>query len=91
MSTLWQTWSYCGLYYHRFVINFQGLDNLSTNSTKPSFTAQNQYILAMMASPTPSLNDSWLLDIGVNHHFSHKNENISNSQPFQGKDTITIG
>ena len=46
---------------------------------------------AMVASPSSSFNDSWFLDTDATHHLSHNEGQLSNIQPYQGKNQVMVG
>ncbi|KAL6317024.1 hypothetical protein AAG906_026780 [Vitis piasezkii] len=78
----------CGKYrhtviscYHRFDINFQGPDILPTNPTKASSNVpiNTNKMQAMF------------LDTDATHYLSHNEGQLSNIQPYQGKDQVMVG
>ncbi|RVW33312.1 Retrovirus-related Pol polyprotein from transposon RE2 [Vitis vinifera] len=46
---------------------------------------------AMVASLSSAFNDSWFLDTAATHHLFHNEGQLSNIQPYQGKDQVTVG
>ena len=74
--------------YHRFNINFQGVNNNSETNTHATNNNQNQ-AHAMIASPANINSEERFFDTGATHHLS-QTISLDNLQSYNGNDKVTI-
>lgn len=64
-------------------------DSLPTNN-KPN-NNNNVHMQAMFASSTLENNEAWFFNTGATHHLNQDVNTLSDVQPYQGTDQVTIG
>ena len=88
MSTLQKFGHVVARCYHRFDINFQGVNNHS--ETKSHATNNNQdQAHTMIASSANINNDEWFFDTGATHHLS-QTTSLDHLQSYNGNDKVII-